>query len=193
MASKRPRPKATEPSPPGFEIVRDVPLGRHALLSVFPGLDKLPTAERLEPKPELRTQLFQETCVEVVKDDVWMYVAPFEIPTVTRGRWKPVISPDSDCIVVGAKHLRKSSSLMLFMDIYHELSHVRQRKDGATLFDGSVSYVRRWTEVEAYRFVVDEARDFGVGDDFLRDYLRVEWISDAEHKELLATLHVSAK
>ena len=123
-----------------------------------------------------------------------MYVAPFEIPAGLRRRlrraWNPVVSPGSDCIVVGVSHLRESPAMTLFMDIYHELCHVRQRQSGANLFDGKVSYVQRWTEVEAYRFVVLEARRLGVSDEFLRDYLKVEWISDEEHRELLASLEV---
>jgi len=38
--------------------------------------------------------------------------------------------------------------------------------------------------------VVEEARQLGVSDEFLRDYLRVEWISDDEHRALLERLEV---
>jgi hypothetical protein len=78
------------------------------------------------------------------------------------------------------------------MDIYHELCHVLQRQGGADLWPPGVSYVERWTEIEAYRFVVDEARALGVPDSFLREYLRVEWISDDELRTLLEALHVPA-
>ncbi|HLY76354.1 MAG TPA: hypothetical protein VKT21_00530 [Thermoplasmata archaeon] len=96
----------------------------------------------------------------------------------------------ADCIVVGLGHLRESPALTLFMDIFHELRHLMQRHAGAQLFGGSQSYVRRPTEVEAYRFVVDEARALGVSDGFLRDYLRVEWIDDGEFQELLSAVGV---
>ena len=180
-------------APKGFRVLRDVPVGRHPLLAVFPNLDKLPLATRLEPDPAERTRLFEETCVEIVDADMWMYVAPWDIPESSRGRWKPVVSPGSDCIVVGQGHLRESPPLMLFMDIFHELCHVRQRRGGADLWPAGVSYVKRWTEVEAYRLVVDEARTLGVSNDFLREYLRVEWISAAEHRELLDELRVPPK
>jgi len=183
-------PRAPDPDPPGFRIVRDMPAGRHPLLAVFPGLEKLPLAAKLEPDPQERARLFEETCVEVVDADMWMYVAPREIPETARGRWKPVVSPKSDCIVVGKSHLAESPALMLFMDIYHELAHVRQRRGGAELWPPGVSYVKRWTEVEAYRLVVEEARTLGVSDDFLRDYLKVEWITKKEHRELLTELRV---
>ncbi len=190
--ARKSRPAKPE-TPPGFRIDRTILPGRHPLLDVFPGLDALPPAERLEPDPAKRTRLFADTCVEVVDADMWMYVAPREMPKNPRGRWVPVVSPDRDCIVVGMGHLRESPAMMLFMDIYHELCHVRQRQGGADLWPPGVSYVKRRTEVEAYRFVVEEARSLGVTNDFLRDYLKVEWISPAEHRELLDELRVPPK
>lgn len=176
--------------PEGFEVDRTLELGRHPILGVFPGLDALPTARRLEPRTDARQKLFGATFVELVDLDMWMYVAPREALEGRRGRRPLLVSPDVDCIVVGGAHLRESPPLTLFMDIYHELCHVRQRAAGADLFPPGLGYVERWTEVEAYRFVVDEARRFGVPDAFLRDYLRVEWISEAQHRELLEKLGV---
>jgi hypothetical protein len=179
------------PDPPvGFTIDRKILSGRHPILKVFPGLDSLPTASHLQPESGKRKRLFAETQVELVDDDVWMYVSPWEIPPSARGRWNPVVSPGTDCIVVGLGHLQESPAFTLFMDIFHELRHIQQRHAGAQLFGSGQSYVRRPTEVEAYRFVVEEARGLGVSDDFLRDYLRVEWIDDKEFLELLTAMGV---
>jgi len=192
MAKKSP-PFAVPEPPTGFRIERPLSSGRHPILNVFPGLNALPTAEHLQPDPKKRAELFHTTQVELVEDDVWMYVAPWEIPASARGRWNPIVAPEADCIVVGLGHLRGSPAFTLFMDIFHELRHIQQRHAGAKLFDGKVSYVRRPTEVEAYQFVVDEARRMGVTDGFLRDYLRVEWIDDGEFLELLSSLGVSPR
>lgn len=177
-------------APRGFTIDRGLPAARHPILGVFPGLEGLPTAERLQPNAPRRAALFASTVIELVNDDIWMYVAPREVPRLRRRRWKPVISPEEDCIVVGLGHLRESPEFTLFMDIFHELRHVLQREAGAQLFGGVKSYVRRPTEVDAYRFVVDEARRLGASDAFLRDYLRVEWINDREFRELLGAVGV---
>jgi hypothetical protein len=193
MPSRTKEPDAPSKSPPGFRVTRDLPIGRHPLLAAFPGLDRLPLAEKLEPDPADRARLFDETCVEVVDADLWMYVAPWELPPGSRWRRRPVVAPGSDCIVVGQSHLRESPTLMLFMDIYHELCHVRQRHGGANLWPDGVRYVDRWTEVEAYRLVVEEARRLGVSNEFLREYLKVEWISAEEHRDLLASLKVPAE
>lgn len=181
------------PDPPtGFQIDRTLAAGRYPILRVFPRLSTLRIARRLQPDASKRTGLFRNTQIELVEDDVWMYVAPWEIPPSARRRWKPVVTPGQDCIVVGMEHLRESPAFTLFMDIFHELRHVLQRRAGAQLFDGGVSYVRRPTEIDAYRFVVDEAREMGVSEEFLRDYLRVDWINDDEFLELLLALGVAA-
>ncbi len=182
------------PAPDGFRVDRKIPIGRHPILAVFPGLDRLPPAERLEPDPAKREKLFDATCVEVVDQDMWMYVAPWDIPPFARRRgWTPVVTPGKDCIVVGAGHLRESPAMLLFLDIYHELCHVLQRQGGANLWEPGLSYVERWTEVEAYRFVVNEARSLGVDDGYLREYLKVEWISKKEHGQLLAAVGVAER
>ena len=178
--------------PPGFAIERALSAGRHPLAVAFPGISGVVTAKHLQPDEVRRARLFDETVVELIEDDIWMYVAPWEIPESRRGRWNPVLTPGSDCVVIGISHLRESPALTLFLDIFHELRHIVQRQEGAQLFGYSESYVRRPTEVDAYRFVVKEAHAMGVSDDFLRDYLRVEWIDDAEFLELLSAVGVAA-
>lgn len=120
-----------------------------------------------------------------------MYVAPHRVPADAGARWKPVTSR-ADCIAVGQSHLRRSPALVLYLDILHELYHIVQRWDGRSLWDGGYSYADRPTEVEAYRFVVREAYRLKASDAFLRDYLRVMWISREEHRRLLAHVGVPA-
>lgn len=185
------RPPAAVPPPKGFRVDRTAKVGRHPLLEVFPGLDTLPTAARQEPTAEGRRALYGGSWIEVVDQDMWMYVAPWgRLKTIRRSRFSPVVTPNVDCIVVGQGHLRESPELMLFMDIYHELCHIQQRHRGEELFDRPEGYVQRPTELEAYRFVIGEARSLGVGDEFLRDYLKVEWISAEDYGELLDRMGV---
>ncbi len=190
-----PGPKGVaDPEPPvGFRIARDLPAGRHRLLAVFPGLDRLGPAERIDQRPDRRQRLFHDTWIELVDQDLWMYVAPWEVPAFARRRgWEPVVAPGVDCIVVGRGHLHDSPAMLLYLDIYHELCHILQRQDGANLWEPGLGYVERRTEIEAYRFVVEEAKSLGVTPEYLREYLKVEWISAKEHAQLLAAVGVPA-
>jgi hypothetical protein len=190
MAKKPAPPVVTESPPKGFRVNRAIPVGRHPILEAFPGLDQMKTAERHEPDPAARARLHHDTFVEIVAADMWMYIAPWAVPKGV-GRWKPVVTPQVDCIVIGESHLRESPELILFMDIFHELCHIRQRHAGRELFDRRYTYVRSPTELEAYRFVIDEARRLKVREEVLRDYLQVEWIETSEFHELLDTMGVA--
>jgi len=93
-------------------------------------------------------------------------------------------------IVIGKNHLRNSEKKILYLDIIHELVHVKQQRQGLDLYDNSYSYVDRPTEIEAYAIAVEEARRLGMDDREIFDYLHVEWISHDEHKRLASRVGV---
>jgi hypothetical protein len=177
-------------APPPFEISRNLAKGGYPLLQVFPGFDSVPPFA-LYPFPARTTRaVLKRTSIQVIPDRTWMYVAPQEpSPWAKKYGWDPFVSA-TDCIVVGQKHLAKSRSMILYLDVLHEFLHILQREDGRELWDISKGYVGNPTEIEAYRFSVDEARRLGVSDSFLRRYLRVEWVSAKDHLRLLKSLGV---
>ncbi|MDE1765346.1 MAG: hypothetical protein KGI27_03610 [Thaumarchaeota archaeon] len=87
-------------------------------------------------------------------------------------------------IVVSLNHLKNSDDVTLYLDIVHELVHVKQQRQGLDLYDKSYSYVDRPTEIEAYVVAVEEAKRLGMGHNAIMDYLQVEWITSEEHKRL---------
>lgn len=94
-------------------------------------------------------------------------------------------------ITIGLEHLRHASHEVLYLDIIHELCHVKQHLQGRNLYDRSRAYVDRETEIEAYRVTVEEARRIGLDDQAISNYLRVSWITADEHKRLACTLNVN--
>ena len=50
----------------------------------------------------------------------------------------------------------------LYLDVIHELVHVRQFLDGKRS-DSQTAYVERPLEIEAYNITVEEARNIGLG------------------------------
>jgi len=93
-------------------------------------------------------------------------------------------------IVVGRDHLKNSEKKVLYLDIIHELVHVKQQRQGFDLYDDSYVYVDRPTEIEAYGIAVEEARRLGMNDQEIFDYLNVEWISPIEHKRLASRVGI---
>jgi len=94
-------------------------------------------------------------------------------------------------VVVRGEYLRSASEKLLYLDIIHELVHVKQYREGRELFDSRFSYVDRPTELEAYRITLDEARKIGMTEEEIEDYLYVEWISKKEHRKLAKALGVN--
>jgi len=101
------------------------------------------------------------------------------------------VDNDDGSITICLKHLRDASDEILYLDIIHELCHVKQHMQGRDLYDMSKAYVDRDTEIEAYRVTVQEARRIGLNDDAILDYLRVSWITPEEHKRLARRLDVN--
>lgn len=61
-------------------------------------------------------------------------------------------------LVISSRYLREGNRIHIYLDLIHELAHIRQLMNGKNLFDGSYSYVQRPTEIEAYRYTVQEAK-----------------------------------
>jgi hypothetical protein len=103
------------------------------------------------------------------------------------------VDNDDGSITIGLTHLRQASDEFLYLDIIHELCHVKQHLQGRNLYDRSKAYVDRETEIEAYQVTVQEARRIGLKDDAIANYLRVSWITPEEHKRLVRRLDVTEK
>jgi hypothetical protein len=103
------------------------------------------------------------------------------------------VDDETGNIVVSAEYLRKGDERHLYLDVIHELVHIKQFMDGKELFDRRYSYVDRPTEVEAYRASVNEARRIGMKEQEIVEYLRVEWITEEEFQRLMAAVGVRPK
>lgn len=94
-------------------------------------------------------------------------------------------------IVISSRYLRNGDRVDIYLDLIHELVHVRQFMEGKQLFDSHYGYTDRPTEVEAYRYAVQEARRLGLSDERICQYLKTEWMSDEDFKRLAE--HVDVK
>ncbi len=93
-------------------------------------------------------------------------------------------------LTVSSRYLQRGNRVDVYLDVIHELVHVRQFMEGRELFDNQYHYSERPTEVEAYRHAVEEARRLGLSDKRICEYLRTEWMSDRDLKELATALKV---
>ena len=94
-------------------------------------------------------------------------------------------------LLVNARYLESGDKTEIYLDVIHELCHVKQYIEGRELFDGKYDYVDRPTEIEAYRYTVKEARRLGFSDERILDYLKTEWMSDEDLKKLANHLEIA--
>jgi hypothetical protein len=99
---------------------------------------------------------------------------------------------DSDGhLVISKEYLNSGDKTDIYLDLIHELCHVKQFMEGKKLFDPRYEYVDRPTEIEAYRYCIKEARRLGLSEERICCYLRTEWINDEDFKRLAKYVDVS--
>lgn len=154
------------------ETYRGVKIDRKSKISLYPferyfkGFSKIPPIQ----------ELFGKKAEKVLRE---LKVEFFSPPFGYMGT-----SDEDGHLIVSSHHLKTSDLRTLYLDVVHELCHVKQHLDGRPLFDRKKSYVDTPTEIEAYAFTVKEGRRIGMNDAQLFDYLQVMWIDDAEHRRL---------
>ncbi len=145
--------------------------GRYSVEEIFDGIEDSPGMKSFISSKKDRRKFLEETYVMVVDEDTYMWT-----------------DDEDGHINVGLEYLMDGEEIYLYLDILHEFMHVRQWKEGKELFDRSVKYIDRLTEVEAYDFVVHEARRLGLSDEDIYEYLDVEWITKAQQDRLAQRL-----
>ena len=100
------------------------------------------------------------------------------------------VDDNSGHLVISSRYLKNGNKIDIYLDLIHELIHIKQYLAGKNLFDNTYSYVNRPTEIEAYYFTIKEARRIGLSDKRILEYLKTEWITSYDLKKLAKKLDV---
>ena len=93
------------------------------------------------------------------------------------------------CMVNG-RYFNSGNKTDIYLDVVHELCHVKQWMEGRELFDPDYDYVDRPTEVEAYRYTVQEAKRIGLSREKILLYLKTEWMSEEDLNRLVKNMNL---
>lgn len=158
------------PAIPGVKINREAKVHLYPFTDYFQGFEKVQVIEGL----------FGEKTAQILRNlKVEFYSAKFGYMAV---------SDDDGHLLISVHHLRTADQAVVYLDIVHELHHVKQFMDGKQLFLDDFEYVDSPVEIEAYLGTVEEARRIGFTEKQIVDYLKVEWISDEQLKRLTESL-----
>ena len=152
---------------------RSLAPGDHAFLAVLPGVAASPALTRIVAGPVARARLVERAVVHIRSDRGYAFV-DVEVP----------------CIVLSERYLREGEELDIYLDLLHELTHLRQLEEGFDLWDERFAYVNRPTEVEGYAIAVAEARRLGMTEPRVLRHLSNPWMSAADVQRLLD--HINA-
>ena len=93
-------------------------------------------------------------------------------------------------LVISKGYLNNGDKIDIYLDLIHELFHIKQFMEGKELFDPRYDYVDRPTEIEAYRYTVQEAKRIGVSDAYIRLYLEAGQMSTGGLEKLIRNMGV---
>jgi hypothetical protein len=152
------------------EIDRDAPVKLHPFTDYFKGFEDVQAIR----------SIFGRKTADVLKNlKVEFFSAKFGYMSV---------SDEDGHLLVSAHHLKNSEMKILYLDVVHELFHVKQFMEGKKLFQDEFEYVDSPIEVPAYKFTIEEAMRIGMRRDEIVEYLKVEWVSEEQHLRLLKSL-----
>ena len=155
---------------PGVQIPTRVPIALHDFTDFFKGFDEVPAVR----------SIFGDGTGKVLRS---LKVEFFSSKFGYMG-----VSDEDGHLIVSAYYLREGEPVSKYLDVIHELVHVRQFMEGKPLFDENYEYHNRPTELEAYKLAIAEGRRLGMSDKELFDYLKVDWMDDEEVRKLAKNL-----
>jgi hypothetical protein len=150
---------------PEYALVnRTLDCGLHPYRLLLPRFEESPAARRIETAtaPPIGP-LMDNARVKIKKGEGFLYV-DVKIPA----------------IVLIEDYYHRANALDLYLDLAHELTHLRQLAEGKNIWDHSLHYVDRPTEIEGYAVAVEEGLRLGMTEEQVIQHLSNPWLDDDE-------------
>ncbi len=152
-------------------VTRDLERGMHPYRLFLPRFEESPAVRRIQSSATPIGPLLDGARVQIRHREGYCYV-DVRIPAI-------VLSED---------YYRQANPLDLYLDLVHELTHLRQLAEGKNLWDHSLDYVDRPTEIEGYAVAVEEGIRLGMDEDEVIRHLSNPWMSEAEVARLRSNI-----
>lgn len=158
--------------PPFARPVRTLERGVHPFVALLPEIGASPALRRIGNAAHQAETLVRNAVVDIRPDPSFCWV-DHAVP----------------CIVLSERYYRSGSDLDLYLDLLHEVTHIRQHHEGKDLWDEGFEYHRRPTEIEGYAVAIEEGRRLGMTEAAIFEHLSNPWMSPAQVRELLASIN----
>lgn len=155
--------------PPYALIDRTLPPGLHPYLAVLPRAAGSPAMRRIATPEIPAATLLAGARIRLEESEGYAW-----------------IDDETPCIVLTSWYYRNGARLDLYLDLLHELTHLRQLAQGMDVWDQRYQYVDRITEIEGYAVAVEEGRRLGMTDVDVVRHLSNPWMTSADVERLAA-------
>ncbi len=154
----------------GVTIRRDAPIMLHSFTDYFQGFEDVKAVR----------DHFGDDTEDVLKElRVEFFTSRFGFMGV---------SEEDGHLMVSTHYLKNGEEREIYLDIIHELVHVKQFREGEKFFPEGIEYPDLPTEIEAYKVAVAEAERIGMAEEEILEYLRVPWMDDEAYARLLTNI-----
>jgi hypothetical protein len=149
---------------PEYAIVnRSLGVGTHQYRLFLPRFEESPVVRLIETPAIPIGPLLDSARVKIKKGKGYLYV-DVAIPAIT----------------LIEEYYQRANPLDLYLDLAHELTHLRQLAEGRNIWDHSLHYVDRPTEIEGYAVAVAEGIRLGMADEQVTQHLSNPWLNADE-------------
>jgi hypothetical protein len=149
-------------------IDRTLARGEHPYCALLPRVSESPAMRRIASKAILPDALLKTARVRIQAGEGYVWV-----------------DDKTPAIILIEDYYRSGNALDLYLDLLHELTHLRQLAEGHFLWDERFHYVDRPTEIEGYAVAIEEGLRMGMSKSDIIHHLSNPWMTRAHIFRLL--------
>jgi len=150
------------------QVVRALAPGEHSYLDLLPRLAESPASRRIETSATRLDRLLETALVRIEPGNGYIWV-----------------DDKAPAIILIKNYYQRANPVDLYLDLIHELTHLRQLAEGHDLWDESYHYVDRPTEIEGYAVAIEEGLRLGMTNVEIFRHLSNPWMTRRDIQRLL--------
>jgi len=144
-------------------VIRTLGSGVYPYRHLLPQIEKSPVACRIASPAAVLRALIDGARVRIKSGEGYCFI-DVKVPE----------------IILFQEYYQQANPLDLYLDLAHELTHLRQLAEGKDLWDHSLHYVDRPTEIEGYAVAVEEGLRLGMTEAQVTQHLSNPWLNSSE-------------
>lgn len=149
--------------PPYARVVRSFPCGEHPFVFLLPRVAESPAMTLIATPAYPPEQLLAAARVRIEPEKGYVWV-----------------DDEAPAIVLAESYYRMGHARDLYLDLLHELTHLRQLAEGRNIWDERLRYVDRPTEIEGYAIAIGEGRRLGMSERQIVRHLSNPWMTEGD-------------